>query len=103
MASAQQLKMLKRALRCYDVERIQEIVMDYLEERGLFSAWWEDFILVASASEAGKIVEALKELFKAAGIGAEVNVWSGDEPGSVKIGLDLPWGQKREDRLYKSG
>jgi hypothetical protein len=60
MASAQQLKMLKRALRCYDVDVVCEIVMGYLEERGLLSAWWEDFILVASASEAGKIVEALK-------------------------------------------
>jgi hypothetical protein len=59
MASAQQLKMLKRALRCYDA--------------------------------------------RARGISAEVNVWSGDEPGSVKIGLDLPWGQKREGRPYKSG
>ena len=92
MASAQQLKMLKRALRCYDVDVVCEIVMGYLEERGLLSAWWEDFILVASASEAGKIVEALKRARR-----------SGDEPGSVKIGLDLPWGQKREGRPYKSG
>jgi hypothetical protein len=102
MASAQQLKMLKRALRCYDVERVQEIVMDYLEERGL-AAWWDGLYLVAHARGARKVAEALKELFEAAGVKVELSFWPGDEPGTVKIGVDLPWGSPPSERPREGG
>jgi len=96
MASAR-LRALRRALRCYDVERLQEIVMDYLEERGL-AAWWDDLRLVAPAREARKVAEALKELFEAAGVKVGLSLWPGDEPGTVKIEVDLPWGSSERPR-----
>jgi nucleotide-binding universal stress UspA family protein len=91
------LRALRRALRCYDVERLQEIVMDYLEERG-FAAWWDDLHLVAPAREARKVAEALKELFEAAGVRVGLSFWPGDEPGTVKIEVDLPWGSPPSER-----
>ena len=96
--SARLKRALRRALRCYDVERVQEIVMDYLEGRGLFSAWWDGLYLVAYAREAGEVIEALKELFEAAGVRVELSFWPGDEPGTVKIGVDLPWGSPPSER-----
>jgi hypothetical protein len=95
VASAQLSARLKRALRCYDVDAVCEIVMDYLEGRGL-AAWWDGLYLVAYAREAGKVIEALKELFEAAGVKVELSFWPGDEPGTVKIGVDLPWGSPSE-------
>jgi hypothetical protein len=86
------LEKLRRAVRNEDYVAFREIVSDYLADRG-FNAWWEGLVLVAYFSEAKDVIRALKELFRAAKIPADMVAWPSGGYGPVKIGLDLPWGE----------
>jgi len=85
------LEKLQKAVRSEDYDAFCEIVEDYLTRRGL-NPWWEGLVLVAYASEARDVIRALKELFAAAGIDAEIVAWPSGGYGPVKIGIELPWG-----------
>ena len=87
------LRALRRAVRSEDFDGFRDIVGDYLADRG-FHVWWEGLVLVAYASEAKGVIGALKELFAAAGIDADLVAWPSGGYGPVKIGLELPWGME---------
>jgi hypothetical protein len=87
------LRALRKAIRNEDFDDFREIVSDYLADRG-YHVWWEGLVLLAYASEAKGVIRALKELFAAAGIDADLVAWFSGGYGPVKIGLELPWGVK---------
>jgi hypothetical protein len=76
-----------------DTNTAKEIIADYLARKG-FTVWWEGLVLVAYSTEAKGVVAALKELFAAAQIPAEIVAWSSGGLGPVKIGINLPWGER---------
>jgi len=88
-----ELKKLRRAVRNEDFDGFREIVSEYLARKGL-NPWWEGLVLLAHYSEAKDVIRALKELFAAAGIDADLVAWPSGGYGPVKIGLELPWGVK---------
>jgi len=87
------LEALRRAVRNEDYERARDIISGYLERRG-FNPWWEGLVLVAYASEAGDVIKALRELFRAAKIPVDIAAWPSGGFGPVKIGIELPWGME---------
>ena len=87
------LEALRRAVQRENFDAFREIVENYLARRGL-NAWWEGLVLVAYFSEAEDVIRALKELFRAAKIPADMVAWPSGGYGAVKIGLELPWGMK---------
>jgi hypothetical protein len=91
--SPELLKKLRRAILLDDVDTALEIISDYLAEKGL-DAWWEGLVLCTYASEARDVIVALKELFAAAQIPADIVAWPSGGFGPVKIGLNLPWGER---------
>ena len=88
-----ELTALRRAVQREDFDAFRQIVENYLARRGL-NAWWEGLVLVAYFSEAKDVISALRELFKAAKISADMVAWPSGGYGPVKIGLDLPWGER---------
>ena len=88
-----ELTALRRAVQREDFDAFRAIVEDYLARRGL-NAWWEGLVLVAHFSEAKDVISALRELFKAAKIPADMVAWSSGGYGPVRIGLDIPWGER---------
>jgi hypothetical protein len=90
--SPELLKKLRRAILLDDVDTALEIISDYLAEKGL-DAWWEGLVLCTYASEARDVIVALKELFAAARVPADIVAWPSGGLGPVKIGLELPWGE----------
>ena len=87
------LEKLRRAVRNEDYVAFREIVSDYLADRG-FNAWWEGLVLCAYSSETKGVIRALRELFDAAEIPANIVAWPSGGFGPVKIGLELSWGMK---------
>jgi hypothetical protein len=92
-----ELKKLRRAIyyetTLDDTEEAKAIISDYLARRG-YHVWWEGLVLVAYASEAKGVIRALRELFDAVGIPADIVAWPSGGFGPVKIGIELPWGEK---------
>ena len=84
---------LRRAVRNEDFAAFCDIVEGYLARKGL-NPWWEGLVLVAYASEARDVIRALKELFRAAKIPADMVAWPSGGFGPVKIGIELPWGME---------
>ena len=84
---------LRRAVRNEDFATFCDIVEGYLARKGL-NPWWKGLVLVAYASEARDVISALKELFRAAKIPADMVAWPSGGFGPVKIGIELPWGME---------
>ena len=84
---------LRKAIRNENYAAFREIVSEYLARKGL-NPWWEGLVLFAYYSEAKDVIRALKELFKAAKIPADMVAWPSGGYGPVKIGIEVPWGEK---------
>ena len=82
------LEELRKAVQSGNTRLVREIIDVYLASEG-YHVWWEKGTLVTYASEAKDVVRALRELFDAAGIDAEIVAWPSGGFGPVKIGVSF--------------